>query len=71
MELGDNLLFARNINSIKELNGTKEDLVGNKWFINHPIDVVYGYKYTGICTREEAQAYAQDPKMKPNSMKAR
>ena len=56
--------FARNINSIKELNGTKEDLVGNKWFINHPIDVVYGYKYTGICTREEAQAYAQDPKMK-------
>ena len=40
--------FARNINSIKELNGTKEDLVGNKWFINHPIDVVYGYKYTGI-----------------------
>ena len=48
----------------KELNGTKEDLVGNKWFINHPIDVVYGYKYTGICTREEAQAYAQDPKMK-------
>ena len=22
--------FARNINSIKELNGTKEDLVGNK-----------------------------------------
>ena len=56
--------FARNINSIKELNGTKEDLVGNKWFINHPIDVVYGYKYTGICTREEAQAYAKNPDMK-------
>ncbi|MBP1615529.1 MAG: rane protein [Bacteroidetes bacterium] len=56
--------FARNINSIKELNDAKEDLVGNKWFIGHPIDVVYGYKYTGICTREEAQAYATDSKMK-------
>lgn len=56
--------FARNINSIKELNGKKEDLVGNKWFIDLPIDVVYGYKYTGVCTREEAEAYANDPNMK-------
>jgi TonB-linked outer membrane protein, SusC/RagA family len=59
-----NFSFARNINKIIELNDAKEDLVGNNWFINHPIDVVYGYKYTGICTREEAQAYAKDPKMK-------
>lgn len=56
--------FARNINSIKELNGGKEDLVGNKWFIGQPIDVVYGYKYMGVCTREEAQAFANDPNMK-------
>lgn len=56
--------FARNINSIRELNGGKEDLVGNKWFIGSPIDVVYGYKYTGVCTREEAQAMAQDPNIK-------
>ncbi|WP_346709780.1 SusC/RagA family TonB-linked outer membrane protein [Phocaeicola salanitronis] len=56
--------FARNINTIKELNGGKEDLVGNKWFIGQPIDVVYGYKYMGICTREEAQAMAQDPNIK-------
>lgn len=56
--------FARNINSIKELNGSKEDLVGNKWFINQPIDVVYGYKYTGVCTREEAEAFAKDTKKK-------
>lgn len=59
-----NFSFSRNINKIKELNDAKEDLVGNSWFINHPIDVVYGYKYTGICTREEAQAYAKDPNMK-------
>ena len=56
--------FARNINSIRELNGGKEDLVGNKWFIGSPIDAVYGYKYTGVCTREEAQAMAQDPNIK-------
>ena len=56
--------FARNINSIRELNGGKEDLVGNKWFIGSPIDVVYGYKYTGVCTREEAQAMAQNPNIK-------
>lgn len=56
--------FARNINSIRELNGGKEDLVGNKWFIGSPIDVVYGYKYMGVCTREEAQAMAQDPNIK-------
>jgi TonB-dependent starch-binding outer membrane protein SusC len=56
--------FARNINSIKELNGAKKDLVGNKWFINHPIDVVYGYKYTGICTREDAQAYEKNNNIK-------
>ncbi len=53
--------FSRNINEIKELNGGTDDLVGNKWFIGSPIDVVYGYKYTGICTREEAEAMAQDP----------
>jgi len=56
--------FARNINTIRELNDRKEDLVGNKWFIGRPIDVVYGYKYIGVCTREEAEAYANDPKMK-------
>ena len=55
--------FARNVNSIVELNGKKEDLVGNKWFIDQPIDVVYNYKYLGITTREEAQAFAKDPNM--------
>ena len=55
-----NFSFARNINQIKELNGEKQDLVGNKWFIGSPIDVIYGYKLTGVCTKEEAAAYAKD-----------
>lgn len=56
--------FARNINKIVELNGEKNDLVGNKWFIGQPIDVVYGYKMLGICTAEEAKAFAADPSKK-------
>lgn len=52
--------FSHNKNTILELNDAKEDLVGNKWFIGNPIDVVYGYKYLGIVTREQAQAYAAD-----------
>lgn len=56
--------FARNINAIKELNGGKEDLVGNKWFIGSPIDVIYGYKHLGVCTAEQAKAYAADANQK-------
>lgn len=55
-----NFSFARNINEIKELNGEKKDLVGNKWFIGQPINVIYGYKHTGVATREEAAAMAAD-----------
>ena len=59
-----NFSFSRNINSIVELNGEKNDLVGNKWFIGQPIDVIYGYKQLGVCTREEAAAYAADSNWK-------
>jgi hypothetical protein len=58
--------YAYNRNEILELNGGKEDLVGNWWFIGQPIDVVYGYQLGGITTREEAAAYASDPQRKPN-----
>jgi len=56
--------FAYNRNEILELNGGKEDLVGNWWFIGQPIDVVYGYELGGITTREEAAAYAADSSKK-------
>lgn len=56
--------FAYNRNEILELNGAKEDLVGNWWFIGRPIDVVYGYELAGITTAAEAAAYAADPEKK-------
>lgn len=56
--------FAHNKNEILELNGKKEDMVGNWWFIGQPIDVVYGYQYTGVCTAEEAKAIAADANQK-------
>jgi TonB-linked SusC/RagA family outer membrane protein len=55
-----NFTFAHNKNKILELNGGKQDMTGNGWFIGQPIDVVYGYKRVGICTAEQAAAYAQD-----------
>ena len=53
--------FAHNKNKILELNGRDDlDMTGNGWFIGQPIDVVYGYVPAGICTAEQAKAYAAD-----------
>ncbi len=59
-----NFTFAHNHNEILELNGGKQDLTGNGWFIGQPIDVVYGYVPNGICTAEMAKAYAADASKK-------
>lgn len=56
--------FAMNKNKILELNGEKKDLVGSKWFIGQPIDVIYDYEYAGVCTAEEAKAYYNNPDIK-------
>ena len=56
--------FAKNKNEILELNGGKEDLIANKWFIGQPIDVIYDYEYAGVCTAEEAKAYATNDAIK-------
>ena len=47
--------FAANHNEIMELNGKKEDIVANKWFIGQPVDVMYELEYDGICTAEDLQ----------------
>ena len=41
-------IFARNIEEIVELYGGKNDDIGNKWFIGHPLQVYYDYKFLGI-----------------------
>jgi TonB-linked SusC/RagA family outer membrane protein len=40
--------YARNLNSVRDINGTGEDLPANNLFIGHPINNVYGYQWTGI-----------------------
>lgn len=59
-----NFTWAHNHNEILELNGGKQDMTGNGWFIGQPIDVVYGYVPAGICTAEQAAAIAADANQK-------
>lgn len=46
--------YSRNKNEILELQGKKEDMRAQRWFIGEPIDVAYDLKQTGICTQAEA-----------------
>ena len=42
--------FARNINKVKEINGSGGDMPNDNLFIGHSINNVYGYKWAGIVT---------------------
>lgn len=53
------LVFAANKNEIKELYGDGLDDLGNRWFLGHPIQVVYDYRKVGIW--QEGEDYAMDP----------
>lgn len=46
--------FAKNKNEILELQGKKEDMRAQRWFIGQPIDVAYDLHQTGICTQATA-----------------
>jgi len=46
--------YAKNTNEILELQGKKEDMRAQRWFIGQPIDVVYDLRQTGICTQDVA-----------------
>ncbi|MDF9829107.1 TonB-dependent receptor [Parabacteroides sp. PF5-6] len=46
--------FAKNKNEILELQGKKEDMRAQRWFIGEPIDVAYDLRSTGICTQAMA-----------------
>ncbi len=42
------LMFYTNKEEIVELYGKKQNDVGSKWFIGHPIEVYYDYEFDGI-----------------------
>lgn len=51
--------FSANKNRIVDIDGSKQDNVAAKWFINNPINVVYGHKITGVWTAAEAAEAAK------------
>jgi TonB-linked SusC/RagA family outer membrane protein len=56
--------FTVNRNQIVSLYGGNEDDVGNRWFIGHPIQVWYDYRFDGIWQldqAEEAARFGQKP----------
>src|SRR5690606_35915423 len=50
------LTFTSNRNRIVSLYGKKEDVVGEKRFIGHPINVIYDYRFIGVWTQAEYDA---------------
>lgn len=57
--------FTRNVNSIQSIYGqSKNDDVGNGWFIGQPVNAYYNYKFAGIWQADqaaEAAEYGQTP----------
>lgn len=50
------LVFSWNENEIKDLYGDGKDDLGNRWFIGHPIGVIYDYEKVGIWQEDEIAA---------------
>ena len=50
------LVFSWNKNEIKDLYGDKQDDLGNRWFIGHPIGVIYDYVKVGVWQEDEIAA---------------
>ena len=50
-DAGINLYVNRN-KLVALSSGEKQD-VGNRWFVGHPIDVIYDYKYVGLWNAED------------------
>ncbi len=66
------IVFSWNKNEIKELYGDGKDDVGNRWFIGHPIDVIYDYVKVGIWQQDEIDRNEHldwDPIAKPGDVK--
>lgn len=50
------LVFGHNKNEILEIYGNGKDDIGNRWFIGHPVGVIYDYTKVGIWQEEEIAA---------------
>ncbi len=50
------IVFASNKNEITGLYGDGKDDLGNRWFIGHPVGVIYDFKKVGIWQEEEIAA---------------
>ena len=62
------VVFATNRNRIVDLYGDKKDDLGNRWFINRPLGVVYDYVMQGVWQTGEDPS-KQDPNAKPGDLK--
>ncbi len=67
--------WARNINKIKEIDGTLDESgkpkndVNNKWFIDSPISVYYDYKFDGIWQLTDDISKSHMPDSKPGAIR--
>jgi TonB-linked SusC/RagA family outer membrane protein len=62
------LNFSAIQNKIVSLYGDKKDDIGNRWFIGHPVNVVYDYQLIGVWQEGEENAHL-DPIAKPGDLK--
>jgi len=62
------IIFAANKNKLVDLYGDKQDDLGNRWFIGHPISVIYDYVMEGIWQVGE-DVSKQDPTAKAGDIK--
>ncbi|MCU7548178.1 TonB-dependent receptor [Chitinophagaceae bacterium LB-8] len=60
--------FTTNKNKIQDLYGDAKDDIGNRWFIGHPINVIYDYQIAGVWQAGEDPS-GQDPGAKPGDLK--
>ncbi len=60
--------FSANKNKLVELYGDGKDDIGNRWYLGHPISIIYDYKMVGVWQAGE-DASAWDPGVAPGSLK--
>jgi TonB-linked SusC/RagA family outer membrane protein len=62
------IVFSSNRNRIVDLYGDKKDDLGNRWFIDQPISVIYDYKLLGVWQPGEDRSQV-DPGAKDGDLK--